>query len=121
MKNFNGRPFFSLFFIARANQKIPNLALGRESRVTKICFLSLGVFFRQKFFLLRFQKNSKTYRLPLEVSPERQIEQLSRRIAANQAAAKPQVSANPQLPPARSQNSPAAVTKPPDPVTSNLW
>jgi hypothetical protein len=31
MKNFNGRPFFSLFFIARANQKIPNLALGRES------------------------------------------------------------------------------------------
>jgi hypothetical protein len=23
--------FFSLFFIARANQKIPNLALGRES------------------------------------------------------------------------------------------
>jgi hypothetical protein len=24
-------PFFSLFFIARANQKIPNLALGRES------------------------------------------------------------------------------------------
>jgi hypothetical protein len=31
MKNFTGRPFFSLFFIARANQKIPNLALGRES------------------------------------------------------------------------------------------
>jgi hypothetical protein len=31
MKNFNGRPFFSLFFIARANQKIPNLALGLES------------------------------------------------------------------------------------------
>jgi hypothetical protein len=31
MKNFNGRPFFSLFFIARANQKIPNLALGRQS------------------------------------------------------------------------------------------
>jgi hypothetical protein len=34
MKNFNGRPFFSLFFIARANQKIPNLALGRQSRVS---------------------------------------------------------------------------------------
>jgi hypothetical protein len=32
MKNFNGRPFFSLFFIARANQKIPILALGRQSR-----------------------------------------------------------------------------------------
>jgi hypothetical protein len=32
MKNFNGRPFFSLFFIARANQKIPNLALGHQSR-----------------------------------------------------------------------------------------
>jgi hypothetical protein len=31
MKNFNGRPFFSLFFIARANQKIPNLALGHQS------------------------------------------------------------------------------------------
>jgi hypothetical protein len=26
--------FFSLFFIARANQKIPNLALGRQSRVS---------------------------------------------------------------------------------------
>jgi hypothetical protein len=33
MKNFNGRPFFSLFFIARANQKIPNLALGLQSRL----------------------------------------------------------------------------------------
>jgi hypothetical protein len=33
MKNFKGRPFFSLFFIARANQKIPNLALGRQSTV----------------------------------------------------------------------------------------
>jgi hypothetical protein len=32
MKNFNGRPFFSLFFIARDNQKIPNLALGRQSK-----------------------------------------------------------------------------------------
>jgi hypothetical protein len=32
MKNFNGRPFFSLFFIARANQKIPNLALGLQSK-----------------------------------------------------------------------------------------
>jgi hypothetical protein len=31
-KNFNGRPFFSLFFVARANQKIRILALGRESR-----------------------------------------------------------------------------------------
>jgi hypothetical protein len=31
MKNFNGQPFFSLFFVARANQKIPNLALGRQS------------------------------------------------------------------------------------------
>jgi hypothetical protein len=34
MKNFNGRHFFSLFFVARANQKIPNLALGRESTPT---------------------------------------------------------------------------------------
>jgi hypothetical protein len=33
--NFNARPFFSLFFfIARANQKIPNLALGRHSTKT---------------------------------------------------------------------------------------
>jgi hypothetical protein len=32
MKNFKGPPFFSLFFIARAIQKIPNLALGRQSR-----------------------------------------------------------------------------------------
>jgi hypothetical protein len=31
MKNFNGRPFFSLFFIARVNQKIRILALGRHS------------------------------------------------------------------------------------------
>jgi hypothetical protein len=31
MKNFNGRPFFSLFFIARANQKIRILALGGAS------------------------------------------------------------------------------------------
>jgi hypothetical protein len=31
MKNFNGRPFFSLFFLARANQKIRILALGRHS------------------------------------------------------------------------------------------
>jgi hypothetical protein len=31
MKNFNGRPFFSLFFVARANQKIRILALGSES------------------------------------------------------------------------------------------
>jgi hypothetical protein len=31
MKNFNVRPFFSLFFIARANQKIRILALGRAS------------------------------------------------------------------------------------------
>jgi hypothetical protein len=35
MKNFNGRPFFSLFFIARANQKIPNLALGRQSKSSR--------------------------------------------------------------------------------------
>jgi hypothetical protein len=31
IKNFNGRPFFSCFFIARANQKIRILALGRGS------------------------------------------------------------------------------------------
>jgi hypothetical protein len=31
VKNFNGRSFFSLFFVARINQKIRNLALGRES------------------------------------------------------------------------------------------
>jgi hypothetical protein len=31
MKDFNGQPFFSLFFIARANQKILNLALGHQS------------------------------------------------------------------------------------------
>jgi hypothetical protein len=36
MKNCNGRPFFSMFCIARANQKIPNLALGRESRYSEI-------------------------------------------------------------------------------------
>jgi hypothetical protein len=34
MKNFNGRPFFSCFFIARANQKIRILALGRASKRT---------------------------------------------------------------------------------------
>jgi hypothetical protein len=33
MKNFNGRPFFSLFFVARANQKIRILALGRERTI----------------------------------------------------------------------------------------
>jgi hypothetical protein len=31
IKNFNGRPFFSCFFIARANQKIRILALGGAS------------------------------------------------------------------------------------------
>jgi hypothetical protein len=31
-KDFNGRPFFSCFFIARANQKIRILALGRASK-----------------------------------------------------------------------------------------
>jgi hypothetical protein len=35
MKNFHGRPFFSLFFIAQANQKIPTLALGRQSTAMK--------------------------------------------------------------------------------------
>jgi hypothetical protein len=30
-KNCNGRPFFSWFFVARANQKIRNLALGHQS------------------------------------------------------------------------------------------
>jgi hypothetical protein len=30
IKNFNGRPFFSLFFVARANQKIRILALGGD-------------------------------------------------------------------------------------------
>jgi hypothetical protein len=46
MKNFTGRPFFSLFFVARANQKIPNLALGREawaSLLTRSVGLVLGV------------------------------------------------------------------------------
>jgi hypothetical protein len=33
MKNLNVRPFFSCFFIARANQKIRILALGRHSSV----------------------------------------------------------------------------------------
>jgi hypothetical protein len=56
MKNFNGRPIFSLFFIARANQKIPNLAVGRQSTVTinelchdsRVCFLLfLLLFLRQ--------------------------------------------------------------------------
>jgi hypothetical protein len=37
MKNFTGRPFFSLFFIARANQKNPNLALGRQSSTGAFC------------------------------------------------------------------------------------
>jgi hypothetical protein len=32
MKIFNGRSFFSVFFIARANQKIQSMALGRGSR-----------------------------------------------------------------------------------------
>jgi hypothetical protein len=32
MKIFNARPCFSVFFIARANQKITNLALGHQSR-----------------------------------------------------------------------------------------
>jgi hypothetical protein len=35
MKTFNGRPFFSLFFVARANQKIRILALGRESTLVE--------------------------------------------------------------------------------------
>jgi hypothetical protein len=39
MKNFNGRPFFWLFFIARANQKIPNLAA-----TTKISRLLYEIF-----------------------------------------------------------------------------
>jgi hypothetical protein len=35
MKIFNGRPFFSVFFIARANQKIRSLALGRGSTASQ--------------------------------------------------------------------------------------
>jgi hypothetical protein len=35
MKNFNGRLFFSVFFIARANQEIRILALGRGNYSTK--------------------------------------------------------------------------------------
>jgi hypothetical protein len=44
MKNFNGRPFFSLFFVARANQKIPNLALGRQSIVVETGAITTHVF-----------------------------------------------------------------------------
>jgi hypothetical protein len=36
MKNFNGRPFFSVFFVPRANQKIRILALGCESSGAKL-------------------------------------------------------------------------------------
>jgi hypothetical protein len=45
MKIFNGRPFFSVFFIARANQKIRSLALGRGSmyRVPEISLVAENV------------------------------------------------------------------------------
>jgi hypothetical protein len=43
MKNCNGGPFFSDFFLARANQKIRILALGRGSILVtaNICGISL--------------------------------------------------------------------------------
>jgi hypothetical protein len=51
IKTFNGRPFFSLFFIARANQKNRILALGRHSisraDVKKHC--RSGNLFRPRF------------------------------------------------------------------------
>jgi hypothetical protein len=41
MKNFNGRLFFSVFFIARANQKIRILALGRGSTSVVLSLYSM--------------------------------------------------------------------------------
>jgi hypothetical protein len=66
MKNFNGRPFFSLFFIARANQKIPNLALGHRVdfhmlEVVLLC-LSIGWYFsprRAKYAVCQSTPKSK--------------------------------------------------------------
>jgi hypothetical protein len=45
IKNFNGRPFFSCFFIARANLKIRILALGGASIEVKLANrpLTMGV------------------------------------------------------------------------------
>jgi hypothetical protein len=43
MKIFNGHPFFSLFFVARANQKIRISALGRESSLSLHHGVALGL------------------------------------------------------------------------------
>jgi hypothetical protein len=47
-RNFNGRPFFSLFFVASANQDFCDLALGRHSTRRR---WSVGAMLKESFIL----------------------------------------------------------------------